>query len=134
VRAGGASNPRLLTDPSHPLVATGRCVAGLPGLPALEPARIDVLSSAEEEAEQRNLCVRRGVEMDGHVLLERSLAEGVSDAKVAKPVEVAIRRPQLANPVLETKRGNPRVMNRGPGRLRRNEQRTKRIPPSRLLR
>src|ERR1051326_5904351 len=60
------TNPRLLTDPSQPLVPAGWHVARLPGFPALEPACIDVVPSAEERTEQRNLRVRGGMEVDGH--------------------------------------------------------------------
>jgi hypothetical protein len=62
-----------------------------------------------------------------------SSGERISDAKIAKSAEVAVRRPELANPVLETERGNPRVMDRRPDGFRRHQQRTKRFPRSRLL-
>src|SRR5262249_24992196 len=55
---------RLLTDASNPLIAAGRCVTRFPGLPALEPPRINIVSSAEERTEQPDLCVRRRVLID----------------------------------------------------------------------
>ncbi|HEY0372862.1 MAG TPA: hypothetical protein VGD79_12715 [Thermoanaerobaculia bacterium] len=66
VMTRGASDPRLLTDPSHPFVATSRRISGLSGFPALEPARIDIVASAKEGTEQRDLRVCGGVEIESH--------------------------------------------------------------------
>jgi hypothetical protein len=43
-----ALDSRLLADAAHPFVRAGRSVPGLPGLPALESARINVRAAAEE--------------------------------------------------------------------------------------
>ena len=58
-------HPRLLADPAHPLVSTGRRVSGLAGLSALEAAGVDVVSTTEEGAEQRDLRGRGGVAIYG---------------------------------------------------------------------
>ncbi|MBW8828512.1 MAG: hypothetical protein JF606_03585 [Burkholderiales bacterium] len=42
-------------DATHPFVRTGRRVAGLAGLQALEPASVDVLTASKERSEQRDL-------------------------------------------------------------------------------
>lgn len=55
VRTVGASDARFLTDPANPLIRAGGCIAGPPGLPALEPARVHVVSTPKERAEERDL-------------------------------------------------------------------------------
>ena len=55
---------RFLTDTSNPLVAASGRVTGLSGFPALEPPRIDIVSSAEERTKQPDLGVRRRVLID----------------------------------------------------------------------
>ena len=45
VRAVGALDARLLADPAGPLVRAGGFIAGPPGLPAFEPARVDVVAT-----------------------------------------------------------------------------------------
>jgi hypothetical protein len=64
VRADRALDPWLLADPPHPFVRASGRVARLPGLPALESPRIDVVPSAEERPEERHLFGRRRVPVD----------------------------------------------------------------------
>ena len=47
VRTVGAFDARFLTDSANPLVRAGGCIAGPPGLPALESARIDVIATTK---------------------------------------------------------------------------------------
>jgi hypothetical protein len=44
----GAFDARLFTNAANPFIGAGRRVAGLPGLPALETAGIDILSASEK--------------------------------------------------------------------------------------
>jgi eukaryotic-like serine/threonine-protein kinase len=56
MRAHRTLDPGLLTDALHPLVRTGWRIAGLTGLPTLEPPWVDVFAAAEQRPEQGNLC------------------------------------------------------------------------------
>ena len=64
MRALGALDPRLLADPSDPLVGAGGRVARSAGPPALEAAGVHVISPAKAGPEQRDLCLGRGVPID----------------------------------------------------------------------
>ena len=55
MRAQRALDPGLLADALDPFVRAGWGIAGLAGLPALEPPRVDVLAAAEQRAEEGNL-------------------------------------------------------------------------------
>ena len=54
----------LLANASNPLIAAGGCVTRFPGFSALEPPRINIVSSAEERTEQPDLGIRRRVLID----------------------------------------------------------------------
>ena len=55
----------LVAQSPRPFVGAGWLVSGFPGLPALEPAGIDVIPSPEKGAEQGNLGFGRGKAGDG---------------------------------------------------------------------
>src|SRR2546426_5236119 len=57
VLAVRALDSRLLADASNPFIAAGRRVTRSPGFPALEPPRINVVSTTEERAEKFDLNV-----------------------------------------------------------------------------
>ena len=46
---------RIAADAAHPLIGAGRRISGPARLRAFEPPRVDILSTTEERAEQRNL-------------------------------------------------------------------------------
>src|SRR5262245_32633439 len=59
-----AFDSRFLANTSNPLVAAGGCVTRFPGFSALEPPRVNIVSSAEARTEQPDLGVRRRVLID----------------------------------------------------------------------
>src|SRR5262245_4190685 len=64
VLAVRALDTRLLADASNPLIAAGGCVTRFPGFSALEPSRINIVSSAKERTKEPDLGVRRRVLID----------------------------------------------------------------------
>src|SRR5262249_49985295 len=57
-----ALDARLLADASNPFIAAGGGVTRFPGFSALEPSRINIVSSAKEPTKQPGLGVcRRGL-------------------------------------------------------------------------
>jgi hypothetical protein len=61
MRAHRTLDPGLLTDAPHPLVGARGRIAGLPGLSALEPTRVNVFAAAEQRSEEGDLCRNRRV-------------------------------------------------------------------------
>jgi len=59
VLAVRALDMRLLADASNPLIAAGGCVTRFSGFPALEPPRINIVSSTKKRAKQFDLGVGR---------------------------------------------------------------------------
>src|SRR5918996_6163990 len=59
MRTLGAFDARLFADAANPFVGARGGIAGLAGLPALEPPRIHILTTAEQRTEQRDLRVGR---------------------------------------------------------------------------
>jgi hypothetical protein len=51
----GAFDARFLTDTADPLVCAGGCVPGPAAFPALEAARVHIVSTTEEGSEERDL-------------------------------------------------------------------------------
>ncbi len=51
----GALDSRLLADAANPLVRASGRIPGFPGLPALEPPRVHIISTAEERPEKCDL-------------------------------------------------------------------------------
>ena len=91
----GAFDARLLADASHPLVGAGGRVTGLAGFPALESPRINIVATAEQRTEQRDLGLRRRCLIDRardqvHELL--SLQPPVEDRVQERLVEIEAGR------------------------------------------
>jgi hypothetical protein len=63
-----ALDARLLADATGPLVRTGRGVAGLASLAALEASRVDVFATPKQRAEEGDLVLRRGLLVDVNLL------------------------------------------------------------------
>ena len=55
MRTLGALDPRLLANAADPFVRAGRSISRLACLSALEATRVDILATAEQRSEQRNL-------------------------------------------------------------------------------
>lgn len=64
VRAIRAFDARLLADARNPLVPACRGISGFSGSPAFEAPRIDVVTSPDERAKQRNFGIRRRTAVD----------------------------------------------------------------------
>lgn len=65
IRAERAFDTRLLANPAHPLVRARRCVARSTGSTALESACVDILTTAEQRTEERDLGRRRRMPVNG---------------------------------------------------------------------
>jgi len=96
IRAERAFDTRLLANPAHPLVHARRCVARSTCSAALESACVDILTTAEQRTEERDLRRSRRVRPDAlRDVVHRVLNSYVNDAKNLKtneqPIYAAVR-------------------------------------------
>ena len=67
MRALRAFDSRLFAYPLNPFICACGSIAGFPGLAALKAAWINIVATAEERSEQRDLVFRGRMAMDVHL-------------------------------------------------------------------